>query len=284
MLGLKLICVSKSGPWKHALTKFVSTVNDPVEGDQHITVGHYSDIIMSTMASQITGVSIVYSTVCSGATQRKHQRSTSLAFVRGIHRWPVDSSHKIPVTRKMFPFGDVIMITPKGMTGGSPHKRNDLWQVDSPLKRNYRWPVDSHQKRPLIWKACQCHDWRVIAHNQWNWFAVEINPLTTHLFTLTQNVQLRMPFCHCLPPDSEGNSISSIEIKCLFESKGLGCLGESSNGLIRNVNQECVLNKISIWPKQWSQGQSFYLNQLCMTFDQWSIVELTWGYFHSNCI
>ena len=36
---------------------------------------------MSTMASQITGVSILYSTVCSDADQRKHQSSVSLAFV-----------------------------------------------------------------------------------------------------------------------------------------------------------------------------------------------------------
>ena len=48
---------------------------------------HYNDIIMSTMASLITGVSIVHWTVCSGADQRKHQSSASLAFVRGIHRW-----------------------------------------------------------------------------------------------------------------------------------------------------------------------------------------------------
>ena len=33
----------------------------------------------------------------------------SLAFARGIHQWPVDSTHKGPVTRKMFPFDDVIM-------------------------------------------------------------------------------------------------------------------------------------------------------------------------------
>ena len=72
---------------------------------------NYSDVIMSAMASQITGVSIVYSTVCSGAVQRKHQSSASLAFVRGIHRWPVNSPHKGPVTRIMFPFDDVIMLT-----------------------------------------------------------------------------------------------------------------------------------------------------------------------------
>ena len=61
---------------------------------------HYSDVIMRPMASQVSGVSIVYSTVCSGANQRKYQSSASLAFVRGIHRWPVDSLHKGPVTRK----------------------------------------------------------------------------------------------------------------------------------------------------------------------------------------
>ena len=57
---------------------------------------------MIDMASQITSLTIVYSTVYSGADQRKHQSSTSLAFVRGIHR---------PVTRKMFPFDDVIMLS-----------------------------------------------------------------------------------------------------------------------------------------------------------------------------
>ena len=65
--------------------------------------------MMGMMASQITSLTIVYSTVYSGADQRKHQSSVSLAFVRGIHRGPVTSPHKWPVTRKMFPFDDVIM-------------------------------------------------------------------------------------------------------------------------------------------------------------------------------
>ena len=52
-----------------------------------------------------------YLTVYTGADQRKHQSSASLAFVRGIHRWPVNSPHKGPVTRKTFPFDDVIMWT-----------------------------------------------------------------------------------------------------------------------------------------------------------------------------
>ena len=62
---------------------------------------HYSDVIISAMASQIT------------AGQRKHQSSASLAFVRGIHRWPVNSPHKGQVTRKMFAFDDVTMTLPK---------------------------------------------------------------------------------------------------------------------------------------------------------------------------
>ena len=67
---------------------------------------------MGAIASQITSLTIVYSTVYSGADQRKHQSSASLAFVRGIHRWPVNSPHKWPVTQKMFPFDDVSMPVP----------------------------------------------------------------------------------------------------------------------------------------------------------------------------
>ena len=67
---------------------------------------------MGTMASQITSLTIVYSAVYSGADQRKHQSAASLAFVREIHRGPVNSPHKWPVTRKKFPFDDVIMCDP----------------------------------------------------------------------------------------------------------------------------------------------------------------------------
>ena len=70
---------------------------------------HYNDVIMSAMTSQIVSLTIVYSTVYSGADQRKHQSSASLTFVRGIHRGPVNSPHKWSVTRKMFPFDDVIV-------------------------------------------------------------------------------------------------------------------------------------------------------------------------------
>ena len=47
---------------------------------------HYYDVMMGTIASQITSLTIVYSKVCLAADQRKHQSSMSLAFVWGIHR------------------------------------------------------------------------------------------------------------------------------------------------------------------------------------------------------
>ena len=76
----------------------------------YVCRAHYSDIIMGAMASQITSFTIVYSTVYPGA-DKKHQSSASLAFVRGSHRWPVNTPHKWPETRKISPFDDVIMQT-----------------------------------------------------------------------------------------------------------------------------------------------------------------------------
>ena len=89
------------------------TVNLQIWGRTMMSLGtnkHYNDVIMSAMASQITTFTVVYSTVYSSVDQRKHQSFVSLAFVRGIHRWPVNSTHKGPVTQKMFPFDGVIML------------------------------------------------------------------------------------------------------------------------------------------------------------------------------
>ena len=96
---------------------------------------HYSDVIMGVMVSQITSLTIVYSNVYSGTDQRKLESSASLAFVWGIHWWPVNSPHKWPVTRKMFPFDDIIMypvcpwestnsaicVDRQGQQGAGPH-------------------------------------------------------------------------------------------------------------------------------------------------------------------
>ena len=97
---------------------------------------HYDDVTMSFMASQITSLTIVYSTVHSDADQRKHQSSASLAFVRGIHRGPVNSPHKWPVTRKMFPFDDVIM--------------GDLMETSRPVEHNGYIRCTTHHLRCTV--------------------------------------------------------------------------------------------------------------------------------------
>ena len=76
---------------------------------RHKYCWHPSDVILSAMASQITNLAIVYSISYSGTNQRKHQSSASLAFVRGIHQWPVTFPHKGLVTREKT-FDDVIIV------------------------------------------------------------------------------------------------------------------------------------------------------------------------------
>ena len=79
------------------------------EWKEYLGAIHYSDVIMSAIVSLIASVLTVYSAVCSGADQRKHQSSVLLAFVRGIQWWAVNSPRKGSVARKMFPFNDIIM-------------------------------------------------------------------------------------------------------------------------------------------------------------------------------
>ena len=95
-----------------------------------IITWHYGDVIMGAIASQIISLTIDYSTVHSDADQRKHQSSASLAFVRRIH---LNSPHKWLVTRKMFPFDDVISW--KSFLHYWPFVKEVPW-----------WPVDSITK------------------------------------------------------------------------------------------------------------------------------------------
>ena len=78
---------------------------DPGNG---LSSSHYNDVIVGAIASQITSLTIAYSTVYLDTHQRKHQSSASLAFVRGIHRSPLNSPAQMAVTRKIFPFDDVV--------------------------------------------------------------------------------------------------------------------------------------------------------------------------------
>ena len=92
-------------PCRHSDDKVRATCKS-----QCFNTPYYNDVLTGAMASEITSLTTVYSTVYSGADQRKHQSSASLAFVGGIHHSPVYSPHKWPVTPKMFPFDDVTTI------------------------------------------------------------------------------------------------------------------------------------------------------------------------------
>ena len=130
-----------------------------------------SQVIMSPIASQIASLAIVYASVWSGVNQRKHQSSASLAFVRGIHHWPVNSPHKWPVTRKMFPFDDVTMCyndvpwvswhlksSTTCLTACSSFKENIKAQHDWLfVRRFHQWPVNFPYPESEMSKAFPCH-------------------------------------------------------------------------------------------------------------------------------
>ena len=91
---------------RHQVVQMESGCRDFLDSEYSLLWRH-----MGGTASQITSLTIVYSIVYSGADQREHQSSASLAFVRGIPQWPVNSPHKWLVTRKMLPLDDVTIYT-----------------------------------------------------------------------------------------------------------------------------------------------------------------------------
>ena len=128
-------------------------------GTHTLTAVHYIDVVMGAIASEITSLTIVYSTVYSIADQRKHESSAPLAFVRVIHRGPVNSPHKWPVTRKMFPFDDVIMR--QNTTKGSACfiGTSLCYSVTRIWKQRFNWIcihriVCKHNLQPMILFCC----------------------------------------------------------------------------------------------------------------------------------
>ena len=81
-----------------------------ISGSFQLINSYYNNVIISAKAPQISGLMVIFSTVYSDADQRKYQSSASLAFVRGIHRWPVYDPQKKASNAEKFPFDDVIMI------------------------------------------------------------------------------------------------------------------------------------------------------------------------------
>ena len=122
---------------------------------------HYGAVIMRTMASQITSISTVCSVVFSGAHQRKHQGSASLTFVKGIHQWSVDSPHKGPVPRKMFPSDDFFMYTVQRPDDSGQH-RPMPW-----LLMTWRRKEPRHQQ-PWFW-LCKIYGSPYLQNHQQPW-------------------------------------------------------------------------------------------------------------------
>ena len=112
-------------------------------GTNHVH-NHYNDVIMSVIGSQLTGVSIVYPTVCSGADQTKHKK--------------VKSPHKGPVTWNMLPFDDVIMIIMVYSSLGETSKRSQTNKQISDMKQrifemimNLLFIELSKKKKMVLW-------------------------------------------------------------------------------------------------------------------------------------
>ena len=118
-----------------------------------VSSDHYNYIIMGATASQITSLAIVYSTVYSGADQRKHQSSASLAFVWGIHLWPVNSLHKWPVTSQMSTFDDVIMQNSNTITSAPVEQPGRIWKNNHIIIQNMMRQWYNHNKTSTA-KCC----------------------------------------------------------------------------------------------------------------------------------
>ena len=139
---------------------------------------------MSTVVPQITSVPIVCPTVGSGADQRRDQSSASLAFVRGIHRWTVNSPHKRPVTRKMFAFDAVTM------------KMKKLYTF---------WVVNMNPAR-LVYGAFRREDVAVLEHPSYYDVLSDQNPCRG-IFTCTMHPLLIL--MACMVDASHGVSIKA---------------------------------------------------------------------------
>ena len=111
---------------------------------------------------------VVYWNVYSGTDQRRHQSSASLAFVKGIHRWPVNSPHKGPVTRKMYPFDDIIMhstsvVVYSSVYSGADQRKHQSSASLAFLRGIPRLPVSSPHKGSITRKMFPFDD--IIMHS-----------------------------------------------------------------------------------------------------------------------
>ena len=161
---------------------------------------------MCIMASQITSLTIVYSTFYSGADHRKHQSSTSLAFVWGIYRWPVNSPHKWPIMRKMFPFDDIIY----RVFLYNLHIQSIIWVLNS------LWPSDA---------ICLHRSWSTLAQLMAGFLPAPSRNLTSHhkgLVTFIEG-QFHKRYCSNQSVNCHENYSSRISFKSHWDNE-LNCM------------------------------------------------------------
>ena len=172
---------------------------------------------MGTIASQITSLTIVHSTVNSDADQRKHRSYASLAFVRGIHHWPVNSPHKWPVTRKIFPFDDVIVIgfhfelcwfyidvimsaiasqitsltiVCSAVCSGADQRKHQSSASLGFVRGIHQWPVTSPHKGPVIQKMLPFDD--VIMWDPFYKYIRDHDPNLVHVWVAITEKNMRL--------------------------------------------------------------------------------------------
>ena len=183
--GDRCFCVGSSHDAQWHLPVFLLPPILPGSG----THTHYSDDIMGAIASQITSLASVYSAVWLGADQIKHQSPASLAFVWGIHRRPVNYPHKGPVTRKMFPFNDVIMshiLLPAvhSQFGGATSRSFSIWRACR--SASIPWNLITR----LIWIRWPQHYFHVTFH--FDCVSIRIRfPLYHSFFLVSQQLSRR---------------------------------------------------------------------------------------------
>ena len=156
MLVLKLTHVSERGPLcSCAKTMWV----------HYGKICHYSDAVMSAMASKITGVSIVCSTVCSGGDQRKNQSSASLAFVSGTHRdnYHVDLRQYVGIIS--FP----IIFSTQRWHGMMTSSNGNIFRVTGPLCGEFTGPGEFPTQRPVTRNFDVFFDLR-LSKQPWGWW------------------------------------------------------------------------------------------------------------------
>ena len=180
---------------------------------------HYYDVIMGTVASQITSLMIVYSTVYSDADQRKHQSSASLAFVWEI-RWPVNSPHKWPLTRKMFPFDDVIKKLDDGsaMTRRSRHLISGAYCIAHPS-----WP------KSVLFTNWHFRNW---------YFKIKLNP-SNHIHSELWG-EINHPFPHFKGCTVSNFSSCTVEV---WEKTGYFILHLLSMWLLTHAGIKVVIKR-----------------------------------------